>query len=101
MRTVAATMILLMAPAPLLAEICIENATDSALYMTVETPSDRQAGWRAAGERLCASGSATGTVAAFTGPEVLEGCSRRVPDGATERLLAYIAVDACRWDRAP
>ena len=84
------------------ARTCIENSDAEPLYLTVDTGNTRVAGWVDPGGMLCATADRAGraTVAAFTGPDVLEGCSRRVPAGVTERIMAYLGVDNCRWTRS-
>jgi len=82
------------------AEICVENATDVPRYFAVETrDGTRAASWLAASARLRLpeSGGPGGTVAAFEGPDSLEGCSRLVGPGGSDSLLAFANFDRCHW----
>ena len=41
--------------------------------------------------------SGTGVVSVYEDPDGLEGCSRLVPSGQTERLIKYADFDRCAW----
>jgi len=88
-------------PSPTLAEICVENATGASYLFTVENRAGERA--RATllpGQTLClleAPQDRGGTVAAFEDATRLEGCSRLVDPGGSDRLLAYAAFDRCLW----
>ncbi len=84
----------------LAAEICVDNATGMPRYFAVETRDGaRASSWLAAGAVLClpASGGPGGPVAAFEGPDSLEGCSRLVGPGGRDTLLAFANFDRCHW----
>lgn len=82
------------------AAVCVENGTDAAFIFVAHADDGarRLARLEPAGT-LCSSGASSGTVAVFARAEDLEGCSRRVPAGAAERLLAFPGVDLCAWER--
>ena len=81
-------------------ELCVTNGSAGTWLFTVEN----RDGLRASAElppgaRLCLpEGARTGgIVAAFEGAEQVEGCSRLVSAGGSDRLLEYAAFDRCRW----
>lgn len=87
------------------AELCVANGTDQILHFTVESAAtgQRRAADLAPDQSLCLPGDAGGTVAAFESAYSIEGCSRLVPAGQSDRLLAFARFDRCRWqshDRA-
>jgi hypothetical protein len=83
------------------ADICVVNGTDAPYIFTVEVHSGaRRKATLAPGSALClpeAPGSPGGVVAAFDGPERVEGCSRQVAPGGTETLLLHANFDRCLW----
>lgn len=87
--------------APALASVCVENASEETwLFVAHADDGPREIADLAPGATLCSVGdSPMGTVAVFVKPTDFEGCSRRVPRGATERLLSFPHVDLCTWDR--
>lgn len=85
---------------PLLAaELCVANGTDETLHFTVEAAltGERRGTDLAPGETLCLQGSEGGAVAAFDSAQSIEGCSRLVAPGQSDRLLAFARFDRCRW----
>lgn len=85
---------------PLLAaELCVANGTDGTLHFTVEAAltGERRGADLVPGERLCLQGAEGGTVAAFESAQSVEGCSRLVAPGRSDRLLAFARFDRCRW----
>lgn len=81
--------------------VCIENASETPWYFVAHADGGpRQGGPLDPGEQICSTGGPMGTVAVFASPDDLEGCSRRVPAGAVERLIDFPHVDLCRWERA-
>lgn len=87
---------------PALATVCVENAGDESwLFVAHADDGPREIAELAPGASLCSQGdSPMGTVAVFEERTDLEGCSRRVPHGATERLIAFPHVDLCTWARS-
>lgn len=80
-------------------ELCVSNGTGARLHFTVEAGGSglRKAADLAPDEALCVSRAAGGTVAAFESARSIEGCSRLVPVGGSERLLHFARFDRCRW----
>ncbi len=81
-------------------QFCIENASPNDHLFVVETrEGDRALDRLAPGEQLCSSQSASldGVVSVFESAEVMEGCSRIVPVGATETLTVFADFDRCGW----
>lgn len=85
------------------AETCVENGTDARWFFAAEDrDGQRRTGWLDPAGTLCAgapgaAGGGRGVVSAFPDAGHLEGCSRLVPGGGTETLLAYADFDRCRW----
>lgn len=94
-------LLLCLCPGPLLAaQLCVTNGSAARLFFTAEIRGEaRRAAWLDPGQSLCVSGASRlgGTVGAFPDADVFEGCSRLVPPGGSETLLAYDAVDRCDW----
>lgn len=94
------SMLAILVATPLHAGVCVSNGTDASYVFTAEV----DGGMRVVetvdpGGTLCAEGEGQGTVAVFASLDDLEGCSRRVPAGALERLNAFPHVDLCDWSR--
>ncbi|MBT8409506.1 MAG: hypothetical protein KJN93_07765 [Alphaproteobacteria bacterium] len=82
------------------AAVCVENGTDATLIFVAQSDDgDRRVARLEPSGKLCSGGADPGTVAVFARADDIEGCSRRVPAGATERLLAFPGVDLCSWER--
>lgn len=81
------------------AELCVSNGTSERLYFTVEAAGTgiRRGADLAPGESLCLPGAEGGTVAAFDSAQSIEGCSRLVPAGRNDRLIAFARFDRCTW----
>lgn len=81
------------------ADLCVSNGTGARLHFTVEAAATgtRRAADLSPGETLCLKGASGGTVAAFESAASIEGCSRLVPAGQSDRLLAFARFDRCRW----
>ena len=80
--------------------LCVRNSDSTRYYFAVETiEGGRHTQYLSPGEELCTSGTpgAIGTVSVFEGPEVQEGCSRRIAVGQREEMLRYVDFDRCFW----
>lgn len=95
----AATLAALTFPAaPAVADICVTNAGDTRMFFAAETNGGaRLTRWLAPGEKLCAPGDGAGRVSVFESAEHIEGCTRLVGPGGSDRLLRYGAFDRCLW----
>ena len=81
--------------------VCVENGSGTRwVFVADADDGPRRVEDLEPGETLCSPGGQEGTVAVFAARDDLEGCSRRVPAGTTERLLAFPHVDLCAWERA-
>lgn len=88
------------APAIAAPGVCVSNGTDEAhLFVAEARGGPRQVAWLDPGGELCSPGTqgTGGTVSVFESADHLEGCSRLVPEGATETLIRYADFDRCRW----
>ena|GEM_PF-1881500 len=102
---VAVLAVVLAAPGPLVAgapggaALCVNNATQESYHFTVRgiDSAGRAQGELGPGETLCLPFPGRGVVAAFETAESLEGCSRLVPAGGREALLAFGRFDRCAW----
>lgn len=81
------------------AELCVSNGTGERLHFTVEAAGTgiRRGADLAPGEALCLPDAEGGVVAAFESAESIEGCSRLVPAGRSDRLIAFARFDRCTW----
>ncbi len=103
MRFVIPLAFALLIPLPALADahsVCVENGTaETWIFVADADDGERMVETLTPGAQLCSQGLEAGTVAAFVHADDLEGCSRRVPAGAVERLEAFPGTDLCEWAR--
>ena len=79
---------------------CIANASEVPHVFVTETREGaRRVEKVAPGGMLCSDATiaADGIVGVFESLDALEGCSRLVARGVTEKLLAYAEFDRCAW----
>lgn len=100
MRLPVLALLLCTAASAAAAGVCVQNASETP-YVFVAHADDgpRKVSDLAPGETLCSPGARMGTVAVFAAIDDFEGCSRRVPPNATERLVLFPHVDLCTWER--
>lgn len=80
------------------AEICVTNDAGTPYHFALETDDgERARATLADGATFCAGAAGGGVAWVFESPESLEGCSRHLDAGASDRLTVYGAFDRCRW----
>ena len=101
MIALALILVALASAGPAFATVCVENASeDTWVFVAQSDNGPREVATLDPGGTLCSTGEAPmGTVAVFAAPTDLEGCTRRIPSGVTEHLLAFPNVDLCTWNR--
>ncbi len=79
--------------------VCVENGTEQRLFFTIESrPAGlRQTGWLKPDKKLCLPEASGAVFTTFASEVSVEGCPRLSGTGGTERLIAFLPADACRW----
>lgn len=80
------------------ASVCVTNGAEATHFFAVEaSSSERETAMLEPGATLCLPSEGRGVVSVFDTGEELEGCSRLVASGETERLIRYADFDRCAW----
>ena len=81
------------------ASLCVTNASAQRYHFTVRAIDEAVRVGRdlAPGETLCLDHDGRGVAAAFETAQSLEGCSRLLPAGGSERLITFGRFDRCAW----
>ena len=81
------------------ASLCVTNSSAERYHFTVRAidPAARIGRDLAPGQTLCLDHEGRGVVAAFETAQSLEGCSRLLSAGESERLIVFGRFDRCAW----
>ncbi|MBE0414543.1 hypothetical protein [Yoonia sp.] len=88
-----------MAAAPAVAA-CVVNGTTETLYFTIESRDGSLARTGATlppGAELCLPAAPSAVFTAFASESSMEGCPRMSGPDRRDRLVHFLATDACRW----
>jgi len=78
--------------------LCVTNASDTRHFFAVASDTGKRvADWLPPGAQLCLDTQAPGIASVYESAEAFEGCSRRLPPGGSEQMLAYAPFDRCTW----
>lgn len=98
MRGFLAALLCAWMPAVAGAEVCVVNGAEERLLFAAEARGGpRATRMLAPGGELCVPGTDGGVVSAYLHRNAMEGCSRLVPPGASDRLIRYAEFDRCEW----
>ncbi|GAB4387924.1 hypothetical protein [Albidovulum sp.] len=78
---------------------CLANATDRALFFTIDAKAaeGRVARTLGPGGTLCLPETSGAVFRVFASPDEVEGCSRLVAPGGSDTLTDFHPYDNCRW----